>query len=183
MKIMIIGSSGSGKSTFSRQLGDLLDLPVYHLDVYFWKPGWVQTPDVEWVEFNKNLVAKDEWIIDGYYGRTMDIRVQAADVIFFLDLPPWITIYRVIKRRIQYHGKTRPDLNEGCPESLDWQFIKYAWRFRQDKKPAIIEKLEKHAEKTKIIMMKSPKEVKRLLNTLQSNGIGYFEHIEKHHEC
>ncbi|MNW47031.1 topology modulation protein [compost metagenome] len=123
MKIMIIGSSGSGKSTFSRKLGEALNISVYHLDVYFWKPGWVETPREEWIEFNKQLVMKQKWIIDGYYGSTMDIRVHAADVIIYFDLSPWITTYRVLKRRIQYHGKSRVDLNEGCPESIDWQFI------------------------------------------------------------
>ncbi|MBA9086239.1 adenylate kinase family enzyme [Fontibacillus solani] len=78
MKIMIIGSSGSGKSTFSRKLGEALNITVYHLDVYFWKPGWVETPREEWIEFNKQLVMKQKWIIDGYYGSTMDIRVHAA---------------------------------------------------------------------------------------------------------
>lgn len=60
MKIMIIGANGSGKSTFSRKLGELLQLPVYHLDLYFWKPGWVQTQQEEWTELIHELVARDE---------------------------------------------------------------------------------------------------------------------------
>ncbi len=179
MKIMTIGSVGSGKSTFSRELGEVLHLPVYHLDVYFWKAGWVQTPHEEWTDFNKHLVMKDEWIIDGYYGRTLEIRMQAADVIIFFDLSPWITTYRVLKRRIQYHGKTRPDLNEGCPESLDWQFVKYGWNFRRDKRPSIIEKLKNHSENTKIIIIKNPKEAKLILRSLRSMGLSYFEDINK----
>ncbi|MNP06465.1 topology modulation protein [compost metagenome] len=51
MKIMTIGSSGSGKSTFSRKLGEELSIPVYHLDAYYWQPGWVETPREEWIEF------------------------------------------------------------------------------------------------------------------------------------
>lgn len=178
MKIMVIGSGGSGKSTFSREIGEVLKLPVYHLDVYFWKPGWVQTPNEEWADFNKRLVTKNEWIIDGYYGRTIEIRMQTADVIFFFDLSPWITTYRVLKRRIQYHGKTRPDLNEGCPESLDWQFIKYCWNFRRDKRPGIIEKLNNHSVNTKIIIIKNPKEARPILNALRNTGISYFEDVE-----
>lgn len=175
MKIMIIGSSGSGKSTFSRELGAILKIPVHHLDVYYWRPEWQETPPEEWAEFNKNLVLKDEWIIDGHYGRTIEIRMQAADIIFFFDLSPWITTYRVIKRRIQYHKKTRPDLNEGCAESLDWQFIKYVWNFRRDKSPGIIDKLKKHSNYTKVIMIKHPKEAKWILNELRQTGLNYFE--------
>ncbi|MEK4511985.1 DNA topology modulation protein [Paenibacillus anaericanus] len=178
MKIMIIGSSGSGKSTFSREIGELLKLPVYHLDAYFWKPGWIQTPHEEWENFNTRLVTKEEWIIDGHYGRTVEIRMQAADVIIFFDLSPWITTYRVIKRRVQYHGKTRPDLNEGCPESLDWQFIKYGWNFRRDKRPGIIEKLKKHSSDSKIIIIKNRKESRLIIQALRSTGKSYLEDKE-----
>lgn len=178
MKIMIIGSSGSGKSTFSRKLGEALNISVYHLDVYFWKPGWVETPREEWIEFNKQLVMKQKWIIDGYYGSTMDIRVHAADVIIFFDLSPWITTYRVLKRRIQYHGKTRVDLNEGCPESIDWQFIKYGWNFRRDKRTNIIEKLKKYSKDKKVIIIKRPKEARLILNKIRDKGLRYFEEVE-----
>ncbi|OBZ18531.1 AAA family ATPase [Bacillus sp. FJAT-27264] len=164
MKIMIIGSNGSGKSTFSRELGEILQLPVYHLDLYFWKPGWIQIPNEEWVDLIKDLVEREEWIIDGYYGRTLDIRMQAADVIVLFDLSPWITTYRVIKRRIQYHGKSRPDLNEECPESIDWQFIKYGWNFRRDRLPGIMDKLRNYSDQTRIIIIKTPKEAVRVLN-------------------
>ena len=167
---MVIGSSGSGKSTFSRELGEILNVPVYHLDLYYWKPGWIETPRAEWDDFNRQLVAKDQWIIDGHYGRTLDIRLQAADVIIFFDISPVITTYRVIKRRVQYHGKTRPDLNEGCPESIDWSFIKYGWNFRKDKRPSILKKLEKHADK-KIIIIKHSKEARRLLNKIRTDGV------------
>lgn len=170
MKIMVIGSSGSGKSTFSRELGEVLNVPVYHLDLYYWKPGWIETPKEEWDDFNRQLVAKDQWIIDGHYGRTLDIRLQAADVIIFFDISPVITTYRVLKRRVQYHGKTRPDLNEGCPESIDWAFIKYGWNFRKDKRPNILTKLEEYADK-KIIIINSPGEARSLLNKIRTDGI------------
>lgn len=178
MKIMIIGSSGSGKSTFSRKLGEKLNIPVYHLDLYFWRPGWVETPREEWIEFNKQLIMKEKWIIDGYYGSTMDIRCQAADVIIFFDLSPWITTYRVIKRRIQYHGKTRSDLNEGCPESIDWQFIKFGWNFRRDKRPSIIEKLKEYSKDKKVIIIKRPKEANLLLNKINNQDLSCFEDVE-----
>jgi adenylate kinase family enzyme len=175
MKIMTIGANGSGKSTFSMELSKLLQLPLYHLDAYFWKPGWVQTPNDEWDEFIRELVIQEEWIIDGYYGRTLDIRMQAADVIIFFDLSPWITTYRVIKRRIQYHGKTRPDLNEGCPESIDWEFIKYGWNFRKNKRAGIIDKLNNHADTAQIVILNNPKQVRMVLDGVQRHGVDYFE--------
>lgn len=170
MKIIIIGANGSGKSTFARELGGILNIPVHHLDYYFWKPGWQETPPEEWNEFISNLVQEDQWIIDGYYGRTLDIRLEAADVIFFMDLSPWVTTYRVIKRRIQYHGKSRPDLNEGCPESIDWPFIKYSWNFRRDKRPAVMDKLKKYSTDKKMIIVKHSKQAESILNEIRNNG-------------
>lgn len=174
-RIMIIGSGGAGKSTLARQLGEILQLPVYHLDLYYWKPGWNPTPNDEWGLFQENLVNEERWIIDGNYGRTFDIRMKRAHVIILLDLSRWITVYRVIKRRIMYHGKTRPDLNEDCPESLDFEFIKWVWNFRKTRIPGIIQKLNIYKDK-KIIILKSPKEARVFLDQVKTLGWGYFSY-------
>jgi len=94
-KIAVIGSPGAGKSTLARQLGQVLGSEVFHLDAFYWKPGWVETPKEEWVEIQKKLVTKDSWIIDGNYGSTIEIRLQAAEVIIFLDLPRSVCLWRV----------------------------------------------------------------------------------------
>jgi len=73
-KIIVIGSPGSGKSTFALKLGKQLNLPVMHLDANFWNPGWVKTPEDKWRELVSKLVSGDKWIIEGNYTRTFDIR-------------------------------------------------------------------------------------------------------------
>lgn len=168
-KVMIIGSGGSGKSTFARSLGEVTGLPVYHLDAIFWKPNWEPTPRDEMDELQTKLVREDKWIIDGNYGRTLEIRLQEADTVIFFDLPRYITIYRIFKRRIQYHGKTRPDLNEGCPEQLDWQFVKWVWNFRRDKRPGIMEKLKAYSETKNIVVFRTSQGVNQFLKQLKSN--------------
>ena len=69
------------------------------------------------------LVKEDEWIIDGNYGGTMDIRMNAADTIIFLDIHRTICVYRAFKRIVQYRNKTRPDMGAGCEERFDLQFL------------------------------------------------------------
>jgi adenylate kinase family enzyme len=86
-RIMVIGSGGAGKSIFSRRLGDVLGIEVIHLDRLHWKPGWAETPKGEWAELVGQLVRGDEWIIDGNYGGTLEVRLGACDTVIFLDLP------------------------------------------------------------------------------------------------
>ncbi len=83
-KIVLIGSGGAGKSTLARQLGEVLKINVYHLDALFWKPNWVGVPKDDQRNIQNKLVEKEEWIIDGNYGGTMEIRLNAADTIIFL---------------------------------------------------------------------------------------------------
>src|SRR5699024_4338688 len=118
-RIIVIGSSGSGKSTLSRQLGHALDVPVFHLDVLFWKPNWVMTSSDEQEEIQKTLLQKKKWIIDGSYTGILDERLNAADSVILLDLPRKICFYRVFKRLFKNIGKTRIDMGKDCKERIN----------------------------------------------------------------
>jgi adenylate kinase family enzyme len=63
--------------------------------------------------------------MNGNFGGTLDIRLSAADTVVFFDLSPLICVWRVIKRRMRYHNKSRPDMGEGCIEQLDFEFIHF----------------------------------------------------------
>ena len=125
-RVLIIGSGGAGKSTLTVQLGPILGLPVIHLDSLYWKQGWQQLDKDIWRDTVSGLVAGDEWIMDGNYGGTLDIRVPAADTVVYLDFPPLLCLWRVIKRRFQYNKCGRPDMAPGCPEQITLAFLRYA---------------------------------------------------------
>ncbi len=169
-KIIIVGCGGSGKSTLARKLGEMTKIPVFHLDALYWKPGWVPTPREEWHARQKVLVNQDQWIIDGNYGGTIDIRMAEADTIIFLDLPRWIAMYRVLKRRLQYHHKARPDMNAGCPEKLDWEFIGWVWRYNKDIRPGILQKLKTVIDEKTTIILRTPNEVRRFVAQVRVNA-------------
>lgn len=166
-RIAIIGCGGAGKSTLSRELGEILNLPVYHLDSFFWNPGWAPTPSKQWMSIQEELASRDEWIIDGNYRSTLDIRLSKADTIIFLDYPTYICLFRVIKRRIKYNRKTRPDLAEGCVETLDFEFIKWILKFRRNKRPDIINKINNYRDKKDIYIIKSPRELGDFIKKLR----------------
>ncbi|WP_213525866.1 DNA topology modulation protein [Paenibacillus sp. J31TS4] len=166
-KIILIGSGGSGKSTLARQLGEKLKLEVYHLDALFWKPNWVGVPKEEQTTVQNELVKKERWIIDGNYGGTMGIRLQAADTILFLDLPRTVCVYRAVKRIVQYRKKTRPDMGEGCPERVSLAFLKWIWKYPDTNRPGILKKLEELSTEKQVIILRSPKEVRRFLESIE----------------
>lgn len=83
-KVIVIGSSGSGKSTFSRKLSERLNIPVYHLDQLFWKPNWVMSTEYEKITIQNSILEKNEWIIDGNYSGILEDRLQLADTVMFL---------------------------------------------------------------------------------------------------
>ena len=167
-KVLVIGSCGSGKSVFSRRLGELTRLPVIHLDSHFWQPGWVETEKSAWKDRVTSLLAGEAWIIDGNYSGTMDLRLESCDTVIFLDLPRHICTWRVIKRVIQNYGRTREDLAPDCPEKFDLSFIKWTWNYRTRSRPAVIKRLERVQDRVSITWLSNARQVKDYLKTLES---------------
>jgi adenylate kinase family enzyme len=166
-KIVIIGPGGSGKSTLARQLGEKLKLNVHHLDSLLWKPNWVGVLKDEQRKVQNDLVKEQEWIIDGNYGGTLEIRLNAADTIIFLDIPRTICVFRAIKRMVQYRNKRRPDMGEGCEERFSIEFFKWIWEYPKTKRPGILIRLEQLAKEKEVLILKSPKDVKQFLEVVE----------------
>jgi len=162
-RIMIVGSPGSGKSTFAEQLCKITSLPLIHLDNEFWKPGWVETPRPEWIGKQKLLVSGDKWIIDGDYSSTMEIRFEAAELIIFLDVNRFICIMRAAKRT----GKKRMDL----PDYLDepkaisndfFEFCKWIWDYPKKGRKKVLLLHNEYSEKA-FLHIKYKRDVKKIL--------------------
>lgn len=171
-KIAIIGNCGSGKSTLAPRLHTIFNLPVYHLDHYYWKPGWIEREPTEYEVIHKGLCDKDEWIIDGMNMRVLEYRIQKADTIIVLDIPRFICVYRIIKRTLKYYGTVRPLGPHGCPERFDWEFIKFLkWvviNFKKKNYPAKInEFLVKHGAGKQIYILKSQQEIDSFLKEIK----------------
>ncbi len=163
-RIMIIGSGGAGKSTLALQLAGLTGLPLIHLDQHYWLPGWVEPSKAEWAQKINNLVGAESWIIDGNYNRSLDTRMSRADTIIFLDYKRWLCLYRVLKRYLQYAGKTRPDMQPGCPEKIDAPFLWFVWNFKNVQRKVICQKINNLPADKKVLIFKSPKTLKRFQN-------------------
>lgn len=159
----MVGSGGSGKSTFSKELGRITGLPVIHLDREYWRPGWEETPKDEWNARVVELLAGESWIMDGNFGGTREMRMQAADTIIFLDLPRRVCLYRILKRTLKYFGKSRPDMTEGCNERLDLEFIGWVWNYKHRSRKRLLSQLESIGEK-RVIILRNQRQVSEFLS-------------------
>jgi adenylate kinase family enzyme len=167
-RIMVIGCCGAGKSTLATTLHQLLDLPLIHLDQHYWKADWVETEREEWEAKVMELASNDEWIIDGNYSGSMDIRLNRADTVIYLDYPAIKCLSRVLKRIRMYKGETRPDMPAGCNERYDLDFLHYVATFNIRKRRFLYNKLNawKSANK-QVVILKNDIEVEKYINKLK----------------
>jgi adenylate kinase family enzyme len=158
-RIAIIGCCGAGKSTLAKRLGQKLNLPVIHLDAYYWQSGWQQTNRNEWLAVHQKLIKGDRWIIDGNYGSTMGTRLARADTIVWLDFNRYLCLWRVLKRYLHYRGDTRSDMAAGCPERFSWEFWQYVWNFPDLHRLRILERLTTYQADRQVIVLQNPHQV------------------------
>jgi adenylate kinase family enzyme len=176
-RVLVLGSGGAGKSVFARRLGEMLNIEVKHLDKFYWRRGWTEPSKDEWLQTVIELTHGDSWIIDGNYSGTIEARIQRCDTIIFLDMPRWLCLWRVVKRRLLYPNGSRPDMAEGCPEQLNPEFLSWIWNYSRRSKPKIVRLINRYSENRRIVWLRSTAEVERFLST----GLEDFHDLHVNH--
>ena len=152
-KVLILGCPGAGKSTFARKLRDKTGLPLYYLDMIWHKPDRTTITKQEFEEKLSEIIKQDEWIIDGNYGRTLEMRFKECDTVFFLDLPTSVCLTGAEERI----GSEREDM-PWQEEERSAEFRDFIINFSRDEIPEINEMLRKYKNKN-IIIFKSREEI------------------------
>ena len=161
-KVVIIGCPGSGKSTFARALAAKTNLPLHHLDNMYWNADRTHVEKPVFLQRLKEAMDTEAWIIDGNYNSTMEMRISAADTVFFLDYPVEVCLEGVEKRK----GTVRTDLPwVETKDDRDDEFINFVTAFRTDSRPRILELLGRFGDKT-IITFTSRAEADGYLNNI-----------------
>ncbi len=169
-RTLVIGSPGSGKSTFSKRLAEVTKLPLFHLDKIYWKSGWTPvTRELFDSELDK-ILNLDEWIIDGDYLRTLETRIGFAQRIIFLDINWTVCIYRVFKRNIRGKHNPRTDITQGCDEKFDHNFyelLKFIRMFPNTERIRILKLLDSNAHKKEIIVLKNKGSINKYFKDIE----------------
>ncbi|MFB5662577.1 topology modulation protein [Alteribacillus sp. HJP-4] len=160
-RVMIVAASaGSGKSTLAKQVGAAKGLNVYHLDSFYFRRGWVEVPQGEFIERIQKAVMQEKWVIDGNYSSTFRYREARADTVLYIELPLRVCLYRIVKRYITYHGKTRNDV--GCTEKLDAAFLKFVITTYRRRKKDMRERCSRwHRQGKNVIVLNSRQKVRK----------------------
>jgi adenylate kinase family enzyme len=142
-RILVMGSPGSGKSTFARRLSQITDIPVVSLDALYWKPGWKPSDAAEFDARVAAAIRLPRWIVDGdYTWWAGDIRRSMADSVIWFDLPRRTCMFGIMSRIATSYGRVRPEMAQGCPERIDVEFFRYVWTYRQVQRPKLLQYLE-----------------------------------------
>ena len=155
-KIMIIGCPGSGKSTLSKQLGEILNLEVIHLDKIYWKPFWVNLTKEEFDKKLEEILKLDSFIIDGNYHRTIKKRLEKSDLIIYLDYPTEICIQSYITRVKE--KSIKEFITENCVEEIDEEFLQYISSYNEKYKESNYQKIYESNKKYVILNNREEKE-------------------------
>lgn len=133
-RVLVMGTSGSGKTTTARRLAAKLDVPHVELDAIYHQPGWTELPRDEFRVRVTAATEADGWVIDGNYSDVRDLVLAGADAVVWLDLPRWLvmrrvitrTLHRAITRQVLWNGNREPltNLYRWAPEK---NIIRWAW--------------------------------------------------------
>lgn len=161
-KVAVIGICASGKSVFGRELAERAGLPLFHMDNLYWRGKWEAVPEREYLEKEKELIKKDEWIIEGYVDEKESERLKVADLVLYLDYSGIRVFWRTIRRWWKHRHVARPELHEQAVDSISLRDLWVAL-FRRER-PGI-EAALREVDQSKVVRFRSPQELQKFINT------------------
>lgn len=172
MKINVVGTSASGKSTFGKALADVLGVPFIEMDALFWRPNWTEPSDEEFFANLQAAIALPAWVLDGNYTRTIPIKWNDVDTVIWLDYSFTRTLFQSVTRALN-RSWTRAELwpDTGNHETFAKLFSKdsivlWCWRgYPRNRKKYLKAMSNPELAHIQFVRLTSPKAAKRYLLT------------------
>ena len=121
-RVIVIGTSCVGKTTFARSLARVLGFPHVEMDALYWQPNWVSRPPEEFCALTAKALAQDCWVTDGNYGVVRDLVWSRATTVIWLNYVFPLVLWRALTRTV-LRVLTREELFSGNRESLRIAFF------------------------------------------------------------
>lgn len=163
-RIAIVGCGGSGKSYVARELGRLLDAPVTHLDAVYYDDEWNPLPMEKFEALQRELVAAPRWVIDGNYNSTLQVRLEAADTVIFMDMPTRSCLWGIISRQLRHGGGQ--NTRNGVYNRINRDVVRYVAGYRRKMRPRVQAKIDQFAGHAQVITLTSRRRTRRFLRDI-----------------
>ena len=149
-RIMICGTSNTGKSTLAAAIGRKLDLAVIHLDRLRFLPytDWQERPDEDFKALHDEEIRGHRWVMDGNYSALMPQRLQRATGIILLSDSRWANFARYLRRTLLQ--RNRIGNLEGNKDSLKWDMVHW-------------------------VLVRAPRNVDKYRRVLPASGLPFIE--------
>lgn len=166
-RILVMGCSGGGKSTLSQKIAARFGVEYISIDRdIFWLPGWVERDKVDQRNIIAAKVLGERWIMDGNNPSSLDLRLPRTDMVIWVRMPRMLCVWGVVSRWFKWAARTRPEMAPGCPEKVDWQFLRFIWTFEEKFAPRLVAGLAQHAVDVPVFQLTSRKRMRELLDLL-----------------
>ena len=168
-RVVVFGTTGSGKSWLAERLAERKGLRLIELDRLFWGRDWQPVPLDLFRHRVEREIGDGSWIVVGIYGQVRDLTWGAADTLIWLDLPLPIVMWRLLHRTIR-RIVTQEDLwGTGNRESFGRAFLSrqsillWALKTHRRNRRRFMEDCRNFAEGRKIVRLQSPREIERFV--------------------
>ncbi len=170
MKVAVFGKPGGGKSTIARQIAEAAGLPLHPLDLLQFSEGGARVPDDVFARRHAELLATDDWVIDGFGTReSFADLLRAADVLVYVERATVVHYWWVTKRLILSPVRKPLGWPEGSPM---WRSTLSSYRFlrlsRRFWTPAFRAKLLSQQGEKRVFIVRNQSDVRAMLEQVRA---------------